>query len=136
MTFGDLLAAARKAVHLSGDKLGEACGVSKQTISHWEKNRYVPDLRHIITMCDLLLVSADDLIFGKKTISPAATRVAEAWQALTPEAKKKFENLWNILFAEAPSATKRSGGVTSHGAPKRKEHATWSNKPKPPPGGL
>lgn len=48
----------------SGEELGKLVGVSKQTISHWEKGRYEPNLAQVVKLCTIFGVSSDDLLRG------------------------------------------------------------------------
>lgn len=50
MGFGERLKFAREARKMSGETLGKAVGVTRATISHWEVNRYVPDLRQLVML--------------------------------------------------------------------------------------
>lgn len=77
MGFGKRLQEARKAAGLSGEELGKRCGnVSKQLISHWEHERYAPDVNQLVMLCRALSVSADWLVF-------------DAFQARSAEAERK-----------------------------------------------
>lgn len=93
MDFGTRLRDARNDAGLTGEKLGEMLGVSKQTIAHWEANRYEPKLVYLANLCERLGVSADYLLTGRAIagLSPAAVKQARFWESLTPEEKRKWE---------------------------------------------
>jgi DNA-binding XRE family transcriptional regulator len=62
-TFGKRLAAAREARKLTQTALGELLkGIPKASVSHWECGRYEPKLSHLRAICEILGVSADDLL--------------------------------------------------------------------------
>ena len=63
MTFGEKLAAARKAAGYTQEKLANELGVSFQAVSTWERNESLPDTNHLIALSGALRVSQDQL-FG------------------------------------------------------------------------
>jgi len=104
MGFNERLREARLAADLSGDKLGKAVGYSKQTVSHWEAGRFEPNMETIVKLCQVLDVPADWLLLGKapEELSAAALREARFYDALTPQAKRKWETA-KMLVREAIS---------------------------------
>lgn len=104
MGFNERLREARLAADLTGAKLGEAIGCSKQNISHWEAGRFEPNLTYIIKLCQVLDVPADWLLLGKtpEELSAAALREARFYDSLSPEGKRKWETA-KMLFREAAS---------------------------------
>jgi transcriptional regulator with XRE-family HTH domain len=67
-TFGKRLAAARKKAGMSGSKLAEKFGKTKQTVSHWEQDRFQPSLEELVVLCAELRVSADYLVLGADVV--------------------------------------------------------------------
>lgn len=66
MTFGERLLSYRNAVNLSQEKLAEKVGVTRQTVSKWETNQSVPDFDKILPLCEVLGITTEELIKGKK----------------------------------------------------------------------
>ena len=62
MTLGNSLFHARKKSGLSQEEVAEKLGVSRQTISKWETDETVPDIRQSKRMSVLYHVSLDELI--------------------------------------------------------------------------
>ena len=62
MGFGVRLASMRGYRRLSQEQLGGYVGVTKQTISGWERGRRVPDADAIVALCKALDCSADYLL--------------------------------------------------------------------------
>jgi transcriptional regulator with XRE-family HTH domain len=62
MTFGERLAAKRRAAHLTQEQLGEAVEVGKGAVSSWEVNRTQPSSEQITKLCVRLKCSADELL--------------------------------------------------------------------------
>jgi transcriptional regulator with XRE-family HTH domain len=50
-TLGQRIRSVREKSQLSQDKFGESLGVSRQTISRWEKEKVVPELANLMAIC-------------------------------------------------------------------------------------
>lgn len=104
MGFGNKLKTARNAKDLSGEELGRQLGVSKATISHWENERYQPDLEQLKGLCNELEVSADWFLDREHIELPAdALREAVLYSRLSPEDKRKWRTLRLTMFAKVES---------------------------------
>ena len=68
MGIGKRLASMRGYRRLSQEQLGGFVGVTKQTISGWERERRVPDADNIVDLCKALDCSADYLLGLSDTI--------------------------------------------------------------------
>lgn len=102
MGFGDRLRAAREAKELSGQELGRRLAVSKSTISHWENGRYEPSLGQLMALCDELATSADWLMERPgQQLSAEALQEARAFEALSPENRRKWRALRHTMFSTA-----------------------------------
>lgn len=62
MTLGNSLFHARKKSGLSQEAVAEKLGVSRQTVSKWETDETMPDIRQSKKMATLYNVSLDELI--------------------------------------------------------------------------
>ncbi len=62
MTLGNSLFHARKKCGLSQEDVAEKLGVSRQTVSKWETDETVPDIRQSKEMAVLYKVTLDELI--------------------------------------------------------------------------
>ena len=62
MNLGNSLFQARKKCGLSQEAVAEKIGVSRQTVSKWETDETVPDIRQSKKMAVLYNVSLDELI--------------------------------------------------------------------------
>lgn len=73
---------ARKAAGLAQDRLAEAAGVTRSTVSWWETGRSKPSHEAIEVMAELYQVSEDWLVNGvQERASPAARQHRKARQA-------------------------------------------------------
>lgn len=62
MSLGNSLFHARKKCGLSQEDVAEKLGVSRQTVSKWETDETVPDIRQSKRMAALFHVSLDELV--------------------------------------------------------------------------
>ena len=62
MNLGDHLFQARKKKGLSQENVAERLGVSRQTVSKWELNETLPDIRQAKSMATLYGLTLDELI--------------------------------------------------------------------------
>ena len=73
MTIGERIAQKRKENNLSQEALGEALGVSRQSISKWESNNALPEIEKLIAMSKLFSVSVGWLLGVEETEQRAET---------------------------------------------------------------
>ena len=62
MKFNENLIELRKSKGLSQDELGNALGVSRQTISKWELAQSYPDFQRLVLLSDYFGLSLDALV--------------------------------------------------------------------------
>lgn len=102
MGFKDRLREARTERGLSGEALGTKLAVSKATISHWENGRYEPSLAQLKALCDELRVTSDWLLDREESrFSAEAVQEARAFEALSPEDRRKWRAMRRTMFATA-----------------------------------
>ena len=61
---GRFIAARRRERGMTQRELAEALGLSNRTISKWECGDGLPELANILPLCELLGVTADELLRG------------------------------------------------------------------------
>ena len=66
MELGERIKAARGEFGLTQEQAAEALGVSRQTLSNWERGKTYPDIVSVIKMSDLYCVSLDRLLKEEK----------------------------------------------------------------------
>lgn len=64
---GRFIAAMRFEKGMTQRKLAEALNLSNRTISKWECGDGLPELANILPLCELLGVTADELLRGERT---------------------------------------------------------------------
>ena len=62
MTLGNKIQEIRTARNMSQEEFGEVLGTTRQTVSKWELDQAVPDIRKIVAISRLFCVSTDDLL--------------------------------------------------------------------------
>ena len=62
MTFGKKITSLRKSKNMSQDQLAELLGVSRQSVSKWERDEVIADTDRILAISKLFHVSCDYLL--------------------------------------------------------------------------
>lgn len=76
-TLGKRIAALRRNKELKQDDLAQMLEVSPQAVSKWENDQTCPDISLLPKLAEILGVSVDELLSGKKEVQPAVTMVPE-----------------------------------------------------------
>ena len=115
MTTGQRIAAKRKERNLSQEALGEALGVSRQSIYKWESDASLPDVDKLIALSRLFSVSVGWLL-GVEEDAPSPTaaqpesdnteerqrqmmeEVLRRYQAAQPKVHRSSREKWAILL--------------------------------------
>ena len=87
MTLGKRIAMLRRQKSLKQDTLAEALGVSPQAVSKWENDQTCPDISLLPKLAELLEVSVDELLSGKKQ------ELTQPVQILPPEKRKDLKEM-------------------------------------------
>lgn len=96
MNLGNSLFQARKKSGLSQEDVAEKLGISRQTVSKWETEETVPDIRQSKKMAVLYNVSLDELIdfdIDIKEIQEAIDKTSEE-----KEEKIDWTNAWGKKY--------------------------------------
>lgn len=94
MTLGRSLWNARKKSGLSQEEVAEKLGVSRQTISKWELDETLPDIRQSKTLSTLYHLTLDELIdfdLERQAVEEAVLRTSE-------ETQKRID--WTALWGK------------------------------------
>lgn len=63
---GRLIGAMRRERGMTQRELAEALGISNRTISKWECGDGLPELANVLPLCELLQITADELLRGER----------------------------------------------------------------------
>ena len=96
MNIGNSLFQARKKCGLSQEEVAEKLGVSRQTVSKWETDETVPDIRQSKKMAKFYHVSLDELIDFDIDIQ----EIKEAINKTSEDVEKKINwtNAWGKKY--------------------------------------
>lgn len=62
MKFGDNLRNLRKSKKISQERLAEKVGVSRQSVSKWERGEAYPEMNNILSLCEIFHCKINDLV--------------------------------------------------------------------------
>lgn len=96
MRLGNSLFHARKSCGLSQEEVADKLGVSRQTISKWETDETLPDIRQSKRMAVLYNVSLDELIefdIDEKEVEQFIERISDEKQE-----KINWTNVWGKKY--------------------------------------
>ena len=92
MSLGNSLFHARKKCGFSQEDVAEKLGVSRQTVSKWETDETIPDIRQSKKMAVLYKMSLDDLI----DFDLEREEIQEAIDKTREETEEKID--WTLMF--------------------------------------
>lgn len=81
---GKFIAETRKAQNLTQKQLADALLISDKTVSKWECGKGLPEVSLMLPLCDILGMTVNDLLSGKKVCE-------------TDYQKKAEENMMNLM---------------------------------------
>lgn len=96
MNLGNSLFHARKKSGLSQEAVAEKLGVSRQTVSKWETDETIPDIRQSKKMAVLYHISLDELIDFNLDVR----EIQEAIEKTSEETEEKIDwtNAWGEKY--------------------------------------
>ena len=99
ITLGKRIAMLRRQKGLKQDELAGMLEVSPQAVSKWENDQTCPDISLLPRLADILGVSVDELLSGKKEQSPAV-------QILPVEQRKDIKDLMLRIVVDSAAGDK------------------------------
>ncbi|MBE6995894.1 MAG: helix-turn-helix transcriptional regulator [Ruminococcaceae bacterium] len=106
MTVGQRIAQKRKESGLSQEALGDALGVSRQSIYKWESGAALPEIDKLIALAELFRVSVGWLL-GVEDVPPAPEEPPEHRDELSQAQLKMVEEIVDRYLAAQPKPPKR-----------------------------
>ncbi len=95
MSIGSKIKKSRTDAKLTQEQAAEALGISRQTLSNWENEKYYPDIASVLKMSEIYNVSLDYLLKGEGSMKNYMDYVEESTNAVA--SKNKFSKLLLIL---------------------------------------
>ena len=102
MNLGTNLYNARKKSGLSQEEVAEKLGVSRQTISKWETDESLPDIRQAKRLAGLYRLTLDDLI----AFDAEVEEIERAIDSISEETQKKVD--WTKVWGKQHSRFPRN----------------------------
>lgn len=94
MSLGTSLAEARRKAGMTQERVAEKLGVSRQTISKWETDESLPDIRQSKRLADLYQMTLDALIDFDLEVE----EITEMINSVSEEAQAKVD--WTAVWAQ------------------------------------
>lgn len=115
MKFYEKLTELRKSRGWSQEQLGEAVGVSRQTVSKWELGLTTPEMEKLIELSDIFEISIDELV-GKREQAPETAAAEKHPQRYCYEYKSKA-SLFGLplVHINVGSGVRRAKGIIAVG---------------------
>lgn len=97
----------RKSKKITQEKLAQLLGVSRTTVTMWERGASQPDNDTLLAISRILEISVDELLGNKKRLTPEevsqmpeAQLLKEAMEGMSPEQRQQLVQYARFLVAE------------------------------------
>ena len=97
MTIGKKLKTVRVKLGYTQEQVAEKLFVSRQTISNWENEKFLPDIISIIKISDLYNISLDELFKGDEKM----LKKIEDDTAVVKQSRRVLIVGWTMIFLAA-----------------------------------
>lgn len=98
-TIGKRIASLRREKELKQDELAEMLNISPQAVSKWENNQTCPDISLLPRLAEILGVTVDELLTGKREMQPAVVLVPE-------ENRKDIKDMMLLIVVDSADGDK------------------------------
>ena len=95
---GNFIATERKSKKLTQAKLAEKVFVSEKTVSKWEKGKGIPDTNTLPKLCEVLGVSLNELLNGKRIIMDNKQQNEKLLFEMSKEIEIKNKIIWKSMW--------------------------------------
>ncbi len=97
---GKFIAECRKAKGLTQFQLAEKLNITDRAVSKWERGICLPDSSLMLTLCDILGISVNDLLSGEKlTMENNNEKNEQLLLDMAKELEKKNKTIWSSMWA-------------------------------------
>lgn len=93
---GRLIRRCREEKDLTQSALADMLKISNRTVSKWENGDGFPDITIVPQLCEILGITSDELLAGRKNASDAADENEVLYEATSPSTKKYYEQLFRV----------------------------------------
>ena len=100
LKIGRFIAECRKSNGLTQMQLAERLGITDKAISKWERGIAMPDTSIMLTLCDILCISVNELLVGEKIDMEKDNKKNEqVLFDMAREIESKNKTIWACMWA-------------------------------------
>ena len=97
---GRFIAECRKKAGLTQLQLAEKLGITDKAISKWERGIAMPDTSIMLSLCDILCISVNELLSGEKiNMENNDQKNEQLLLDMAKELEKKNKTIWSSMWA-------------------------------------
>lgn len=90
---GKFISECRKELKLTQSQVAEQLGVTNRAVSKWETGKSLPDASLFLELCDILKISANELLCGRRLSEEEQKRESEKSTVAYLVTKDELENM-------------------------------------------
>jgi transcriptional regulator with XRE-family HTH domain/DNA-directed RNA polymerase subunit RPC12/RpoP len=96
---GRFIAERRKSAGFTQMQLAERLNITDRAVSKWETGRAMPDVSIMLSLCDILGISVNELLCGEKIIMENNDQKNEQLLLdMAGEIERKNKTIWNAMW--------------------------------------
>ena len=96
---GKFIAECRKGVNLTQLQLSEKLHITDRAVSKWENGKAMPDTSIMLTLCDILGISVNELLSGEKiSMENNNEKNEQLLLEMAKEVEKKNKTIWTSMW--------------------------------------
>ncbi len=97
---GKFISECRKKENLTQMQLAEKLNITDRAVSKWENGKAMPDSSIMLSLCEILKISVNDLLSGEKiSMENNNQKNEELLLSLAKELEKKNKTIWTSMWA-------------------------------------
>ncbi len=97
---GKFIAECRKKQNLTQMQLAERLGITDRAVSKWETGRAMPDTALMLTLCEILKITVNELLSGEKiNMENNDQRNEQLLLDMAGELEKKNRTIWTAMWS-------------------------------------
>ncbi len=97
---GKFISECRKKENLTQMQLAEKLNITDRAVSKWENGKAMPDSSIMLSLCEILKISVNDLLSGEKiSMENNNQKNEELLLNLAKELEKKNKTIWTSMWA-------------------------------------
>ena len=95
---GKFMAECRRAQGLTQLQLAERLSVTDRAVSKWETGRAMPDSSLMLTLCDVLGISVNELLMGERCQAAGQGNSDRLLLEMAKELETKTKTIWSAMW--------------------------------------